>query len=105
MPEVNESVLEKVFGSTPTVKVLDVLLDHPNLDYSKKELAEAAGMSEPTLYKIWPRLEELELITETRKYGNAQLYKLNTESEIVEDIVRFEQSVLESETFSRAVTA
>ncbi|MFB6294717.1 MAG: winged helix-turn-helix domain-containing protein [Candidatus Nanohaloarchaea archaeon] len=105
MPEVDDSVLAKIFGDTPMVSVLDVLLDHPEMDYSKKELAEAAGISEPTLYRVWPRLEELGIVTETRKYGNAQLYTLDTGSDLVEDIIRFEQSVLESSAVASAVEA
>jgi DNA-binding transcriptional ArsR family regulator len=64
-------------------KVMDVLLDHPNVGYSKKELAEKAGISRGTLYTIWESLEENDVVKEKKKYGGTTLYRLNPDSEIV----------------------
>lgn len=86
--------IRKVFGDSPLVKVIDVLVENPNLDYTKKELAEAAEISVPTLYKLWDRLEDEDIVVKTRKIGNTELYKLNTDSTVVKEIVRFEQRVL-----------
>jgi len=64
-------------------KVLDVLLDHPNVGYSKKELAENAGISRSALYNIWDVLEQNEIVVEKKKYGGTTLYRLNPDSELV----------------------
>ena len=42
----------KLFNGTASLKVLDVLMTHPSMDYSKKELAEAAGVAESTVHRI-----------------------------------------------------
>ena len=67
-------------------KILDVLLDHPNVGYSKKELAEAAGISRSALYNAWPALERYEIVIEKKKYGGTTLYRLNSDSEIVNQL-------------------
>ena len=64
-------------------KVMEFLVENRGLDYSKEEIAEGADISRPTLYRIWNVIEKNELVEETRKYGNAQLYKANENNEIV----------------------
>lgn len=71
-------ILNKTFE-----KILDVLLDHPNVGYSKKELAEAAGISRSALYNAWNALENYGIVIEKKKYGGTTLYRLNPDSEIV----------------------
>lgn len=62
---------------------MDVLLDHPNVGYSKKELAEKAGISRSALYNSWETLEENGIVQEKKKYGGTTLYRLNPDSEMV----------------------
>ncbi len=88
-----ESAFIKIFGDTPFNRVFDMLLDHPNLDYSKKELAGLSGMSESTLYGMWNKLERLGIVIPTRKFGKAQLYKLNPKSKIVKETIRYEKEI------------
>ncbi|MBI4215076.1 hypothetical protein HY546_03700, partial [archaeon] len=35
-------------------RVIDFLVEHRNLDYSKLQIASLSGISRPTLYRIWP---------------------------------------------------
>ena len=73
----------------PTVeKIMDVLLDHPNVGYSKKDLAEHAGISRSALYNVWEQLEENSIVKEKKKYGGTTLYRLNPDSELVNSIGR-----------------
>ncbi|MFP4006334.1 MAG: hypothetical protein ACLFUR_06485 [Candidatus Hadarchaeia archaeon] len=95
--EKHETPIREVFGDSPKVKVLDTLIENPRLDYSKKELAEASGVSKSTLYKLWDELEGEDIVEETRKIGNATLYKLNENSRIVRELVRFEKRLLRSD--------
>jgi DNA-binding transcriptional ArsR family regulator len=88
--------MSSVLNST-VESVLDVLLDHPNVGYSKKDLAEAAGISRSALYDNWSILEENKLVVEKKKYGGTTLYRLNPDSEIVNYLGRIidEQANLE----------
>lgn len=95
MSKVEESVLVQVFGDDPFIKILDTMMDRPTHDYNKKELAEVNDISRQTLYNIWEKVEELNLVKETRKIGNTQLYRLNQDSPIVKYIVEFEKSLQE----------
>ena len=73
----------------PTIEsIMDVLLDHPNIGYSKKELAEKAGISRSALYNSWETLENNDIIKEKKKYGGTTLYRLNPDSEIVNHLGR-----------------
>ncbi|PSG98537.1 MAG: hypothetical protein BRC29_00230 [Nanohaloarchaea archaeon SW_7_43_1] len=73
----------------PTIeKIMDVLLDHPNVGYSKKELAEAAGISRSALYNSWDTLEENKIVKKKKKYGGTTLYRLNPDSDLVNHLGR-----------------
>jgi len=77
-----EPLIEGAFGwlfEVPIAKVLDVLILHRGYDLSMKELAENAGISPKTLWKVMPKLEEMNLIKHTRKIGNAKMVTLNME--------------------------
>lgn len=64
-------------------KIMDVLLDHPNVGYSKTELAEASGISRSALYNHWDILVDNEIVIEKKKYGGTTLYRLNPDSELI----------------------
>jgi hypothetical protein len=44
-------------------------------------------MSRATLFKVWPRLEALDLITDTRTVGQAKMYRLNKNSPMVKKLM------------------
>lgn len=79
----------------PLAKVVDFLLENPVMDYSKTDLANEAGVSRSTLYRRWGVLEELSILQKSRKYQNTQLYKLDTDSPIVNELGRLKQGLEE----------
>ncbi len=81
-------------------KVLEFLIENRAFDYSKEEIAEGAGISRPTLYRIWPFLERNSLIKETRKYQNTRLYKINEQNEITKILIKLEVAAVK-EQFKR----
>ncbi|MFP4633729.1 MAG: winged helix-turn-helix domain-containing protein, partial [Candidatus Aenigmatarchaeota archaeon] len=83
-----DQVMERSFA-----KIVEFLLDNPVLDFSKKDIAEGAGVSRSTLYKYFPRLKEMDIVKKTRKYQNTTLYKLNEDSEIVNEIGRIQRTL------------
>jgi len=101
----DDSILIRIFGETAFTKVLDTLMDHPTYEYTKTELAEVNDISRSTLYRIWDKLEELNLLTPTKKVGNTQLYKLNTEAKLVEKLYKFEESLKEDEETQNLIQA
>lgn len=94
-------LIEGTFGrlfEVPIARVLDVLILHRRYDLSMKELAKNAGISPKTLWKVMPRLEEMNLIKHTRKVGNAKMVTLNLEANpIVDHLVRLELDIPLSE--------
>jgi len=80
-------------GEYPQVKVIEILITHPWSEYTKKDLAEASGISRRTLYKLLDQLETYQIIKPTRKIGSAQLYTLNKESKTTQAIMTFQKEL------------
>lgn len=81
--DLGESLLLKAFGSSPKLRIIDIFLTNPLLDFSKNEVARELGMSKQTLYKNFRDLEELGIVKFSRKIGRAKLYKINLENPMV----------------------
>jgi Fe2+ or Zn2+ uptake regulation protein len=88
-----QSTLVGLFGEKPFIKIVDTLLDHPTYEYTKTELAEVNDISRSTLYRVWDKLEELEIVKPTKKVGSTRLYKLNPDSEVAEQLHNLEQNL------------
>lgn len=85
-----DSLLVRALGSSPKLRILDYLLDYKLNDFTKKEIIEALGMSKFTFYKYFKDLEELGLVSATRKIGRATLYKVNLENPMVKMMIEYE---------------
>ena len=81
-------------------KTLEFLIENRSFDYSKEEIANGSGISRPTLYRIWPLLKRNGIIIETRKYGNAQLFKVDEKNELVKILIKLEIAAVK-EQFKR----
>jgi len=92
-----ETAISRIFGKSPFIKIVDTLMDHPTYEYTKTELAEVNEISRSTLYRVWDKLEELEIVEPTKRVGSTQLYKLNTDSKLVEKLYKFEKSMMEDD--------
>ncbi|MGI0059769.1 MAG: hypothetical protein ACREBJ_08360 [Nitrosotalea sp.] len=80
------TLLMRYLGDTPQLRIIDFFLDNRS-DYSKKEILEGTGMSKTTLYKVWPDLEQFNVVTPARKFGNTTLFKLNRDIAIVKQVI------------------
>jgi DNA-binding transcriptional ArsR family regulator len=100
--ENRESVILTLFGSSPKTRILDLFLDNPLFEFTRNEIIEALGMAKSTLYSTLPGLEEARVIVETRQIGKASLYRLNSESRVVQDlrglIRRYAKTIAQNET-------
>jgi DNA-binding transcriptional regulator GbsR (MarR family) len=81
-----QTLLIQFLGNNPTLRIIDFFLDN-RTDYSKKEIIEALGMSKTTFYKVWRQLEKFKVVLPTRKYGKAQLFRLNEENAVVKKLM------------------
>lgn len=101
----DESLFIKELGIKSTMlKVLDFLMDNEAFDYSKTDIAEGTDLSRTTLFRVWPKMEALELITATRTVGQAKMYTLNKKSPIVKKLMELDDAI--SEYFAlKAVSA
>ena len=92
----DESLFIRELGiKSPMLKVLDFLMDNEAFDYSKTDIAEGAKMSRATLFKVWPRIEALDLITATRTVGPAKMYRLNKKSPLVKKLMELDDVISE----------
>ena len=96
-----KSLLLQLIGDSPLFKIIDFLIENKGLDFSKKEIAEGAGISRASLFNYWKELEELGIAKVTRKFGKTKLYTLNTNSLITKRILDLEK-VLISESLEKA---
>ena len=91
-----ESLFIRELGiKSPMLKVLDFLMDNESFDYSKTDIAVGTELSRATLFKAWPKLEALDLITATRTVGQAKMFKLNKQNPIVKKLMELDDSISE----------
>jgi len=88
-----DSLLIRALGNSPKLRILDYLLGFKLNDFTKKEIIEALGMSKLTFYKYFTDLEELGLVTASRKIGRATLYKVNLKNPIIRMLIEYERQL------------
>jgi Fe2+ or Zn2+ uptake regulation protein len=72
---------------SPQLKVLSVLVERPQEELTKTEIAQKAGIGRTTLYRVWDDLEKMKAIAPSRHVGAVTLYRLNPESSIVQSLM------------------
>lgn len=91
-------MIAEIFGENCLrARVFDLLLSHPNTEYTKKDIAECADISRTTLNSFIDKLVEYEIIKPTRKIGNGQLYKINLDSSITKALNSFQNQLADIE--------
>lgn len=84
----------QLIGDTPANRIIDFLVGNKGMDYSKKAIAEGAGISRASLFKYWGVIDDFNLVKETRRFGKTRLYTLNVESEIVQELLMIESMLI-----------
>lgn len=85
----------EIFGDSPQVKVLDLLITQDDMEYTKKEIAECADVGRSTLYTFWDTLERYNIVKKTRRIGNTWLYKINSDSPAVKALQEFQLRIVD----------
>ncbi len=83
------TLLVEFLGDNPTIRIIDFFLDN-RTDYSKNEIVKGTDMSKTTFYKVWGKLEKFRVVVPTRRYGKAQLFKINEQNELVKKLISLE---------------
>jgi predicted transcriptional regulator len=88
------SLLIQFIGDNPSTRIMDFLISNKGMDYSKKDMAEGAGISRAALFKHWKNVEEFGIAKETRRFGKTKLYTLNTKNEVVQKLLTLESTLI-----------
>jgi hypothetical protein len=89
--------LERLFNGAAPAKILDFLTVFHDYDYSKMDIAKNSGVSFRHALREIEKLENLNLIKQTRTVGHAQMYKLNTENPTTRLLAKFALQIASTE--------
>lgn len=102
-----KSLLLGLLGEQPLFKVIDFLIDNLSVDFTKKQIAEGAGIARASLFNHWDEIEKYGLVKVTRRFGKTKLYTLNTKNQIVKRLLDLEKALiavsLEKESAKKSV--
>ncbi len=90
-----KSLLIQFLGENPTFKIVDFLIENKGLEVTKKDIIEGTKIARATLFKVWPQIEEQEIVRVTRKFGKTKLYEINSKNPIVKKILELEVVLIE----------
>ena len=79
----DSGALYKVFSSGAVAQILDFFLDHKDFDYSPGEISNKTGLALKTIFREIPHLTRYQLVSNSRKIGKVNMYKLNSNFEPV----------------------
>ena len=94
----NQSVFVEYFGASPMIKVLDFLIEGRMFDYSMTEIAKKSEVGWSSFSRIWKKLADKKIVVQTRKIGNAKLFRLNIENPWVKELIRMDKVITDLET-------
>lgn len=89
------SALTQLFGETPKVKIIAALLSESDTELSVSEIADLAGIHRTTVYDHLEELGQLGVVDETRKVAGSQMYRINRDSSVAEDVAQLEWDLLD----------
>ncbi|MFQ6052581.1 MAG: hypothetical protein ACE5K4_12960 [Candidatus Hydrothermarchaeota archaeon] len=75
-----ETPLIAIFGDHPEIRIIETLLTHSESEYNLSELAECAGVSKTSMFKLKDKLLHYRIMKPTRKVGRITLYRFDENS-------------------------
>lgn len=90
-----KSVFLDIVGDTPTMRLLQYLIEGRKFDYTLTDLAKNSGISWATLYTIFPKLLKYGIIKKVREVGRAKLYQIDKENNITKYLIQLYDYILE----------
>ena len=89
------SLFLKALGDYPQLRVIDFLITFQLFDYPPTEIAKNSKVSFVTFQTFWPGMIEKGFVKETRKIGNATLYKLNKKNLVIKKLIELDNLICE----------
>ncbi len=84
----NPNFLEKIFGKTAQLVVLEYLLDNKDNDTYLSGIAAETGLSHSTVSRVIEPLLEVNIINEKPLGKQIRVFRLNKNSELVKYLLR-----------------
>jgi len=82
------TIFREAFGNSPKIRILEVLINGRELDWSLTDIAEQANVGWTTLHRIFNSMLNNGFIMFTRTIGKAKLYKINKENLVAKELIR-----------------
>lgn len=87
-------ILSKVMGDNYQAKILEVLIENMNDEFTIPEIIEVTRTSRGSAYSYIRSLAKENILIETRKVGKTQLYKLNLKNSVTKALILLEHDLV-----------
>lgn len=82
----SDKLIFKIYGKSPTIKIVDFLLGFPKNEFTTAEIIEDLGMSKTTFYKYFVNLIDMGMVKHNPDSTKPQLYSINTSSPLIQNM-------------------
>jgi len=80
------SLIFKIFGNSPNMKMLDFLLSFPKNEFTVSDIIEELGMSKTTFYKYFDGLINIGMVKVNQETTKPKLYSINLDNPIIQNV-------------------
>lgn len=81
-----DSLIFRIYGASPNIKIVDFLLCFPKNEFSTSEILEELGMSKTTFYKYFEDLLKFEMVKLNPETTKPKLYSINLDNFIIQNM-------------------
>jgi len=93
-----KSLFLKSQGNNPRNRLWEFLITFREYDYNIKDIAKNSKISYSSAKRLIKDFLKDGIVQHTREIGNAKMYKLNTDSKVVQSFINFFWAVIDSES-------
>lgn len=90
-------MLADIFKQHSMAKVLEYLIEFPEIDFSKADVARECNLQWQTVNEIFPLLEKWGFVEKSRNIGRAELYRVNESSQALQNLHKFALQIAATE--------
>ncbi len=80
------SLIFKIYGNSPNIKMLDFLLSFPKNEFTVRDIIEELGMSKTTFYKYFDGLINIGMVKVNQETTKPKLYSVNLDNPIIQNV-------------------